>query len=102
MLQVALRLTEAQQADMLHLRQLFYAKVGAVRRERAGLWPKVPVEVAGTAADATIKMLVTSSLAQQLQESGAAEFRATMQFQSAFNRGVGPVLVDLKQLAAAV
>lgn len=102
MLQVALRLTEAQQADMLHLRKLFYAKVDAVRRERAGLWPKVPVEVAGTAADATIKMLVTSSLAQQLQESGAAEFRATMQLKSAFNRGVGPVLVDLKQLAAAV
>ncbi len=101
MLQTALRLTDAQQADMLHLRKLFHAKVGAVRRERAGLWPKVPVEVAMTAADATIKMLATSSLAQQLQESGAAEFRATMQFGSAFNRGVGPVLVDLKQFAAA-
>ena len=101
LLQTALRLTEAQQSDMLHLRKLFYAKVGAVRRERAGLWPKVPVEVAGTAADATIKTFLTSSLARQLQESGAAEFRATMQFGSAFDRGVGPVLVDLKQVAAA-
>ncbi|DBA95753.1 TPA: hypothetical protein ACH3X1_001307 [Trebouxia sp. C0004] len=84
----ALRLTDAQQADMLHLRKLFYAKVGAIRRERSGLWPRVPVEAAGTAADATIKTLVTSSVAQQLQETSAAEFRATMQFGSAFNRGV--------------
>ncbi|DBA99138.1 TPA: hypothetical protein ACH3X3_011763 [Trebouxia sp. C0006] len=84
----ALRLTDAQQADMLHLRKLFYAKIGGVRRERAGLWPKVPVEVAGTAADATVKTIATSSLAQQLQESSAAEFRATVQFGSAFDRGV--------------
>ncbi len=101
MMQAALRLTQAQQADMLHLRKLFCAKIGALRRERAGLWPKVPVEVAGTAADATIKTSATSSLAQQLQESSAAEFRATVQFGSAFDRGVGPVLVNLKQLAAA-
>jgi len=101
MVQAALRLTDAQQADMLHLRKLFYAKIGGVRRERAGLWPKVPVEVAGTAADATVKTIATSSLAQQLQQSSAAEFRATVQFGSAFDRGVGPVLVDLKQLAAA-
>ncbi len=100
-MQAALRLTDVQQADMLHLRQLFYAKVGAVRRERAGLWPKVPVEVAGTAADATIKTFATSSLAQQLQESSAAEFRATVQFGSAFDRGVGPAFVDLRQFAAA-
>ncbi|KAL0024088.1 hypothetical protein WJX79_005583 [Trebouxia sp. C0005] len=84
----ALRLTEAQRADMLHLRKLFYAKIGAIRRDRAGLWPKVPFEVAGTAADATTKTLITSSLARQLQESGTAEFRATMQFGSAFERGV--------------
>lgn len=101
LLQTALRLTEAQRADMLHLRKLFYAKIGAIRRDRAGLWPKVPFEVAGTAADATTKTLITSSLARQLQESGTAEFRATMQFGSAFERGVGPVLNDLKQLAAS-
>lgn len=94
-LQAALRLTSAQQADMLLMRKLFHAKRGVLMREREQLWSRVPEEVPKTAADAASKMIATTTIAQQLQESSAAEFRATLQFCSAFERGVGPKLLLL-------
>ena len=89
-MQAALRLTSAQQADMLLMRKLYYAKCEVLRYEREQLWPQVPVEVPRTAADAATKMMATTTIAQQLQDSSTAEFRATLQFGSAFERGVGP------------
>ena len=94
-LQAALRLTSGQQADMLFMRKLFHAKRGVLRREREQLWSRVSEEIPNTAADAASKMIATTTIAQQLQESSVAEFRATLQFGSAFERGVGPKLLLL-------
>ena len=40
--QVALQYTEAQEQDLLHLRRLFYGKLGQLARERAALLSKMP------------------------------------------------------------
>ena len=42
-MQVALKYTEAQEQDLLHLRRLFYGKLGQLARERAALLSKMPV-----------------------------------------------------------
>lgn len=41
-MQVALKYTEAQEQDLLHLRRLFYGKLGQLARERAALLSKMP------------------------------------------------------------
>ena len=41
-MQVALQYTEAQEQDLLHLRRLFYGKLGQLARERALLLSKMP------------------------------------------------------------
>lgn len=41
-LQEALKYTESQQQDLLHLRRLFYSKLGHLARRRAALLQKVP------------------------------------------------------------
>ena len=41
-MQVALQYTEAQEQDLLHLRRLFYGKLGQLARERAALLSKMP------------------------------------------------------------
>ena len=41
-LQEALKYTESQQQDILHLRRLFYSKLGQLARQRAALLQKVP------------------------------------------------------------
>ena len=40
--QVAMKLTEAQEQDLLHLRRLFYGKLGQLARERAALLQQMP------------------------------------------------------------
>ena len=44
-LQLALDYTEAQELDLLHLRRLFYGKLGQLGRERAALMGKMPSSV---------------------------------------------------------
>ena len=41
-MQEALKYTESQQQDILHLRRLFYSKLGQLARQRAALLQKVP------------------------------------------------------------
>lgn len=41
-LQEALKYTDSQQQDILHLRRLFYSKLGQLARQRAALLQKVP------------------------------------------------------------
>lgn len=41
-MQEALKYTDSQQQDMLHLRRLFYSKLGQLARQRAALLQKVP------------------------------------------------------------
>ena len=84
-----MHLTEAQQADMMHLRRLFYAKIGALRRERELLLQKVPSGAATTTPDAATRLADINAIAQQLHDNSAAEFRAYMQLSAAYCRGVG-------------
>lgn len=41
-MQVALKFTDAQEQDLMHLRRLFYGKLGQLARERAALLKKMP------------------------------------------------------------
>lgn len=41
-MQVALKYTEAQEQDLMHLRRLFYGKLGQLARDRAALLKKLP------------------------------------------------------------
>ena len=87
-LQGSLQLTEAQHKDVLHLRRLFYAKLGALARERTALTEKVPVGVVQSALHASSRLNQVVDIADQLQESSKQELRTHMQFKSAFSRGV--------------
>ena len=90
MLQAALQLTEAQQADLMLLRRLFYAKLGALRRERRALLQQVPTGATGAAPalDASSRLATILTAAQMLHDNSAAEFKAYMQLTAAYRRGV--------------
>ena len=88
MLQASLHLAEAQQVDMIHLRRLFYAKIGALRRERSQLVQQVPAGAAHSTAEASTRLADITAIAQQLHDNSAAEFKTYMQFCSAYQRGV--------------
>ena len=94
-LQASLHLTEAQQVDMLHLRRLFYAKIGALRRERRQLVQQVPAGAAHSTAEASTRLADITAIAQQLHDNSAAEFKTYMQFCSAYQRGVSISMVIL-------
>ena len=97
--QAALELTEAQQVDMMYLRMLFYARLGALSRQRKGLLRQAShlVEVPTKdmdAVQAASRLAATNALAQQLHDNSAAEFRTYMQLTSAYRRGVSPMISD--------
>ncbi|DBA89302.1 TPA: hypothetical protein ACH3X2_004799 [Trebouxia sp. C0005] len=90
----ALELTEAQQVDMMYLRMLFYAKLGALSRQRKELLrqashraEEVPTEDMD-AVQAASRLAATGALAQQLHDNSAAEFKTYMQLTSAYRRGI--------------
>lgn len=98
--QAALELTEAQQVDMMYLRMLFYAKLGALSRQRKELLrqashraEEVPTEDMD-AVQAASRLAATGALAQQLHDNSAAEFKTYMQLTSAYRRGVSPTTCD--------
>ncbi len=99
--QAALELTEAQQVDMMYLRMLFYARLGALSRQRKDLLQQashlaeVPAEDMD-AVQAASRLAATNALAQQLHDNSAAEFKTYMQLTSAYRRGVSPVTCDCK------
>ena len=87
-LQVSLDLTESQQRDVVHLRRLFYGKLGALARQRQQLLRQVPKEAAETAASTSNQLGEVAESAEALQRNSQAELRTYMQFLSAFGRGV--------------
>ena len=97
--QAALELTEAQQVDLMYLRMLFYARLGALSRQRKELLrqashlAEVPTEDMD-AVQAASRLAATNALAQQLHDNSAAEFRTYMQLTSAYRRGVSPMISD--------
>ncbi|DBA95755.1 TPA: hypothetical protein ACH3X1_001309 [Trebouxia sp. C0004] len=90
-----LHLTEAQKIDLMHLRRLFYAKMGALKRERKQLLQHVPAGAAQSTLDASTRLADITAIAQQLHDNSAAEFKTYMQFGSAYRRGI----LTLKQQA---
>ena len=88
MLQAALQLTEEQQVDLMLLRRFFYAKLGALRRERQALLQQVPTGATETDPDASSRLAMIRIAAQQLHDNSAAEFRTYMQLTAAYRRGV--------------
>ena len=97
--QAALELTEAQQVDMMYLRMLFYARLGALSGQRKELLQQashlaeVPAEDMD-AVQAASRLAPTNALAQQLHDNSAAEFQTYMQLTSAYRRGVSPMTCD--------
>lgn len=88
MMQAALKLSEEQQVDLMLLRRLFYAKLGALRRERKALLQQVPTGAAETAPEASARLAAVMTAAQELHDNSAAEFRTYMQLTAAYRRGV--------------
>jgi len=95
MLQTRLHLTEAQRTDLMHLRRLFYAKMGALKRERKQLLQQVPTGAAQSTVEASTRLAEITAIAQQLHDNSAAEFKTYMQFGSAYRRGVSHCSVHL-------
>lgn len=87
MSQAHLQHTDSQTQDWLHLRQLFYHKVGQLARERKALLANMTqnkVEM----SHVSDKLARMTSWSDQLRNNGKEEHRAYLQFQTAFYRGV--------------
>lgn len=84
--------TQDQTKDLMHLRQLFYSKVGQLCRERKALLCQMAddQDVGANIGldDVSVRLSEVSDLAEQLRANGADEYRTYMQFSSAFSRGV--------------
>ena len=72
----------------MHLRRLFYARLGFLSCERKELLRHTPVGAIQTTFEPTTRLAAVGKLAQQLHNNGATEFRTYMQQVSAFWRGV--------------
>ena len=85
--------------DMMYLRRLFYARLGALSRERRELSrqasevSQVRGEQTG-AVQASTRLADLNALAQQLHDNSAAEFKTYMQLTSAYRRGVSETALD--------
>lgn len=86
--QASLYLTEGQHTDVLQLRRLFYAKLGALARERRALWAKAPAGAIESALHASSRLDEVVQIATELQDNSTQELRTHLQFDSAFYRGV--------------
>ncbi len=78
----------------MHLRRIFYGRLGQLLRERKQLLSKV----SGDSSDLyrTIEAVPESTdIAPQLRDNGLAEYRAYCQFASAFFRGVSLLYVPV-------
>lgn len=92
--QAAIDLTEPQQLDLMHLRRIFYGRLGQLLRERKQLLSKL----SGDTSDLyrTIEAVPESTdIAPQLRDNGLAEYRVYCQFASAFFRGVSLLYVPV-------
>ena len=91
--------------DLMHLRQLFYSKVGQLCRERKALLRRMADEQDVGANigldDVSVRLSEVSDLAEQLRANGADEYRTYMQFSSAFSRGVGSATLHSSHASVA-
>ena len=100
-LQAVVSYTAEQIKDLMHLRQLFYSKVGQLCRERKALLRRMANEQEVGASigldEVSVRLAEVSDLADQLRANGADEYRTYMQFSSAFSRGVRPFTCSLSR-----
>ncbi len=91
-LQTVVSYTPEQVKDLMHLRLLFYSRIGQLCRERKALLRHMADEQDVGANigldDVSVRLSEVSDLAEQLRANGADEYRTYMQFSSAFSRGV--------------
>ena len=85
-------MTEAQHRDILRLRSLFYAKLGALARDRRALLVRVPSGAIESALHASSRLDEVVQTAQEIQDNSTQELRTYKQFSSAFCRGVTSVV----------
>ena len=79
--------TDSQVQDILHLRQLFYHKLGQLARERKALLSSMShcqVEM----SHVSDKFAAMTTWSDQLRENGLEEYRAYLQNACIFYRGV--------------
>ena len=105
-IQAVVAYTSDQIRDLLHLRQLFYSKVGQLCRERKALLRRMADEQDVGANigldDVSVRLSEVSDLAEQLRANGADEYKTYMQFSSAFSRGVSLSLFIVISFTAAL
>ncbi len=80
-MQVAMDFSKSQQEDMLHLRRLFYGKLGQLSRARAAIMDQLPAEAQHVTDLPSNKAIAhdladTTDWADQLCTNGAEESRA--------------------------
>ena len=82
--------TNAQTQDLLHLRRLYYGKLGQLYRQRKELRSQVPLACMGDVegACATDNYTLLSSLAEKLRVNAAEEYNVFLQSFCAIFRGV--------------
>ena len=83
----------------MHLRRIFYGRLGQLLRERKQLLS----QLSGDSSDLyrTIEVVPESTdIAPRLRDNGLAEYRAYCQFASAFFRGVSLLCVPVLLLIA--
>ena len=99
-LQPRLAYTDSQVQDLLHLRRLYYGKLGQLYRQRKELRSQVPLACMGEVDNicATDNYTLLSSLAEKLRVNAAEEYSVFLQHFCAIFRGVSivPVAVALR------
>ena len=75
----------------MHLRNLFYAKQGALSCQRKELLQQVPHGLIESSSHAGIRLAEIRSIAQQLLDNTTAELRVFMQFFADYQQGVRAV-----------
>lgn len=91
-LQPKMEYTEAQVQDLLHLRRLYYGKLGQLYRQRKELRSQVPLACMGEVEGicATDNYTLLSGLAEKLRVNAAEEYSVFLQSFCAIFRGVSP------------
>ncbi len=84
--------TESQVRDLLHLRRLYYGKMGQLYRQRKDLRSEVPLACMGEVENicATHNYTLLSNLAEKLRQN-AAEYSVFVQSFCAIFRGVSSI-----------
>ena len=85
--------TESQVRDLLHLRRLYYGKMGQLYRQRKDLRSEVPLACMGEVENicATHNYTLLSNLAGKLRQNAAEEYSVFVQSFCAIFRGVSSI-----------